>query len=63
MADRIPARRPMLNKVRQIDSVRDLVHFFSHISIASYESVYASPGNVDWVAVEQGILQDMFDGR
>jgi hypothetical protein len=56
-------RRPMLNKLRQIDSVRDLVPFFSHVSIASYESIYASPAAIDWVAVEEGILQDMFLGR
>ncbi|KIJ66430.1 hypothetical protein HYDPIDRAFT_26778 [Hydnomerulius pinastri MD-312] len=56
-------RRPMLNTLRQIDSVRDLIPFFSHVSISSYESVYASAGNIDWEAVEQGILDDMFDGR
>jgi hypothetical protein len=53
----------MLNKISQIDSVRDLVYFFSHVSMATYESVYASPGAVDWTAVERGILEDMFDGR
>ncbi|KAH8099733.1 Dopey, N-terminal-domain-containing protein [Cristinia sonorae] len=56
-------RRPMLQSVRSIDSVRDLGRFFSHASIASYESVYSSGGNIDWVAVEQGLLEDMFDGR
>ncbi|KAH7886231.1 Dopey, N-terminal-domain-containing protein [Phlebopus sp. FC_14] len=56
-------RRPMLNALRQIDSIRDLIPFFSHVSISSYESVYASAGNIDWEAVEQGILDDMFDGR
>ena len=53
----------MLNAVRQIDSVRDLVPFFTQVSMASYESVYGSGGNVDWEAVEQGLLDDMFDGR
>jgi hypothetical protein len=48
--------------VRAIDSVRDLAHFLSHVSIASYEAVYASPGAVDWPAVERGLLQDMFGG-
>lgn len=52
----------MLNALRQIDSVRDLKTFFSHVSISTYESVYASWGNVDWEAVEQGLLEDMFDG-
>lgn len=56
-------RRPLLNLLRQIDSIRDLIPFFSNVSIASYESVYASGGNVDWEAVEQGIMDDMFDGR
>ncbi|KAJ7103154.1 Dopey, N-terminal-domain-containing protein, partial [Mycena belliarum] len=58
-----PMRRPLLNSVRQIDSIRDLVPFFSSVSISSYESVYASAGNVDWVAVERGLMDDMFDGR
>lgn len=56
-------RRPMLTALRQIDSVRDLRTFFSHVSISTYESVYASGGNIDWEAVEQGLLDDMFDGR
>ncbi|KAG1754714.1 Dopey, N-terminal-domain-containing protein [Suillus paluster] len=56
-------RKPMLRSIRQIDSIRDLIPFFSHVSITSYESVYASGGNIDWEAVEQGILDDMFDGR
>ncbi|KAJ8582095.1 hypothetical protein M405DRAFT_582865 [Rhizopogon salebrosus TDB-379] len=56
-------RRPMLKSIRQIESIRDLIPFFSHVSISSYESVYASSGNIDWEAVEQGILDDMFDGR
>ncbi|EPT03457.1 hypothetical protein FOMPIDRAFT_1058702 [Fomitopsis schrenkii] len=58
-----PMRRPMLRSLRQIDSIRELVPFFSHASIASYESVYSSGGNVDWEAVEGGLLEDMFDGR
>ncbi|KAG5643542.1 hypothetical protein DXG03_000683 [Asterophora parasitica] len=58
-----PLRRPMLNSLRQIESIRDLIPFFSHVSITSYESVYASNGNVDWEAVEKGIMDDMFDGR
>lgn len=53
----------MLNRLRQIDSIRDLIPFFSNVSLSSYESVYASAGNVDWEAVEQGILDDIFDGR
>ncbi|KAJ6623058.1 Dopey, N-terminal-domain-containing protein [Mycena sp. CBHHK59/15] len=56
-------RRPLLNSVRQIESIRDLVPFFSSVSISSYEGVYASGGNVDWTAVEKGLMDDMFDGR
>ncbi|CCM03665.1 uncharacterized protein FIBRA_05809 [Fibroporia radiculosa] len=63
VADGRPMRRPMLRALRQIDSIRDLIPFFSGASIASYESVYSSGGNIDWEAVEQGLLEDMFDGR
>lgn len=61
--DQQALRRPLLNSLRQIESMRDLVHFFSNISISSYESMYASSGNIDWEAVEKGIVEDMFDGR
>ncbi|KAI0271467.1 Dopey, N-terminal-domain-containing protein [Gloeopeniophorella convolvens] len=56
-------RRPMLNHLRQVDSVRDLVPFFSSVSVATYESNYSSGGNVDWEEVERGLLNDMFDPR
>lgn len=56
-------RRPFLRSMHQIDSIRDLVPFFNQASISSYESVYNSGGNVDWEAVEDGLYQDMFDGR
>lgn len=58
-----PMRRPLLQSIRQIDSIRDLVPFFSQVSITSYESVYNSGGIVDWDTVEDGLYQDMFDGR
>ncbi|KAH6916730.1 Dopey, N-terminal-domain-containing protein [Coprinopsis sp. MPI-PUGE-AT-0042] len=58
-----PMRRPLLNGLRQIDSIKELVPFFSNVSISSFESMYASGGNVDWDAVEQGLMRDMFDGR
>lgn len=58
-----PLRRPMLTNVKQIDSVRDLISFFSSASIASYESIYASGGNIDWAEVERGLNLDVFDGR
>jgi hypothetical protein len=53
----------MLDAVRNIESIRDLAPFFSSVSITSYESVYASGGVVDWMAVEQGLLDDMFETR
>ncbi|RPD65070.1 hypothetical protein L227DRAFT_519769 [Lentinus tigrinus ALCF2SS1-6] len=56
-------RRPLLHCLRQIDSVRDLVPFFSTASISSYESVYHSGGVIDWPVVERGLLEDLFEGR
>lgn len=61
--DKKAMRRPFLGSLRQIESMRDLVPFFSNISISSYESVYASGGNIDWEGVERNIMDDMFDGR
>jgi len=57
-----PMRRPLLTHVRQIQNIRDLVPFFSQVSIASYEGVYHSHGNVDWNAVERSLLEEMFEG-
>jgi hypothetical protein len=56
-------RRPLLQGLRQINSIRDLVSFFSNVSVAGYESVYASGGTIDWEAVEEGLMDDMFDGK
>lgn len=58
-----PMRRPFLTHVRQIGSIRDLLPFFSHLSIASYEGVYHCGGNIDWQAIEKSLLEDMFEGR
>jgi len=55
-------RRPMLAFVYKINHIRDLLQFFSTVSITSYESVYGS-GSVDWEAVEVGLLSEMFEGR
>ena len=55
-------RRPMLESVYRISHIRDLLQFFSTVSITSYESVYGS-GSVDWEAVEAGLLSEMFEGR
>jgi hypothetical protein len=54
-------RRPMLGPFYKINHIRDLLQFFSTISITSYESVYGS-GSVDWDAVETGLLSEMFEG-
>jgi len=56
-------RKPLLGSLKQIESLRELAQFLSNISISTYESVYASSSNIDWEAVEQSILDDMFDGR
>jgi hypothetical protein len=56
-------RKPMLNSVKQIESLRDLAPFFSSVSITSYESVYASGGSIDWEGIEAGLMNDMFEGR
>jgi len=63
LQDQRAMRRPLLASLRQIESLRDLMPFFSNVSISSYESVYASGGNIDWQAVERSIMDDMFDGR
>ena len=57
------ARQPLLSGVRQIDSIRELAQFFSHLSILSYEGVYASGGVIDWQAVENSLALDLFEGR
>ncbi|KAG9033005.1 hypothetical protein FRB95_000667 [Tulasnella sp. JGI-2019a] len=71
------SRQPLLGSVRSVESIKDLVPFFSHVSLFSYESVYSSVavggsggsssgptgGAVDWEAVEKTIMDEMFDGR
>jgi hypothetical protein len=54
-------RRPMLGFVKQIGSIRDLLPFFSQVSMSSYESVYGM-GSVDWDVVEKGLMAEMFQG-
>ncbi|KAF9524082.1 Dopey, N-terminal-domain-containing protein [Crepidotus variabilis] len=56
-------RKPLLASLRKVESMRELAPFLSSVSISTYESVYASGGNVDWEAVERSIVDDMFDGR
>ena len=57
----ITLRRPLLGFVKQVGSIRDLLPFFSQISMSSYESVYGM-GGVDWDAVEKGLMAEMFQG-
>jgi hypothetical protein len=54
-------RRPLLGLVKQVGSIRDLLPFFSQISMTSYESVYGM-GVVDWDAIEKGLMAEMFQG-
>jgi len=54
-------RRPMLASVYRINHIRDLLQFFSTVSITSYESVYGS-GSIDWEAVEAGLVSEEFEG-
>ncbi|KAH7100146.1 Dopey, N-terminal-domain-containing protein [Auriculariales sp. MPI-PUGE-AT-0066] len=56
-------RRPLLYDVQYIRSIRELAPFFSSVSIQAFEGVYASIGNtnVDWEAVEAGLLSELFE--
>jgi len=56
-------RKPLLGSLKQIESLRELAPFLSNVSISTYESIYASSSTIDWVAVEQSIMDDLFDGR
>jgi len=38
----------------------NLETFLSHISIASYESLYSTRGKIDWIAIEDSLLLDIF---
>ncbi|CAE6478176.1 unnamed protein product [Rhizoctonia solani] len=54
-------RRPLLGAVRRAERLGDLVPFFSHVSIALYEGVYAGAGP-DMDEIERGLLEEMFSG-
>ncbi|CAE7181510.1 unnamed protein product [Rhizoctonia solani] len=54
-------RRPLLGAVRRVERLGDLVPFFSHVSIALYEGVYAGAGP-DTDEIERGLLEEMFGG-
>ncbi|SCV67868.1 BQ2448_5479 [Microbotryum intermedium] len=59
-SDRITPRRPMLVG-RRVNTIGDLIPFFSTVSLAAYESVYGSGGRIDHEAVEKGLARDLFD--
>ncbi|CAE6407081.1 unnamed protein product [Rhizoctonia solani] len=54
-------RRPLLGAVRRTERLGELVPFFSHVSIALYEGVYAGAGP-DTDEIERGLLEEMFGG-
>lgn len=54
-----PLRRPLLGAVRRVERLSELVPFFSHVSIALYESVYAG-GGPDLETIERGLVEEMF---
>ncbi|KAF8753997.1 Dopey, N-terminal [Rhizoctonia solani] len=54
-------RRPLLGAVRRIERLGDLIPFFSHVSIALYEGVYAG-ASPDMDEIERGFLEEMFGG-
>ncbi|PLW27497.1 hypothetical protein PCASD_17664 [Puccinia coronata f. sp. avenae] len=55
-------RKPLLNKIKKIDTIRPLERFFSKISLMNYEACYAG-GGVDWDSVELDLECDLFDGK
>ncbi|KDE03256.1 hypothetical protein MVLG_06250 [Microbotryum lychnidis-dioicae p1A1 Lamole] len=59
-SDRITPRRTMLVG-RRVNTIGDLIPFFSTVSLAAYESVYGSGGRIDHEAVEKGLARDLFD--
>lgn len=44
-------------------NLHDLKDFFAHLSLTSYETLYTCRGEVDWLAVEDGLRSDIFDVR
>src|ERR1700761_6961477 len=52
-------RRPLLRGTDVVSSIYDLGPFLSHASLTSYESLYATCGQIDWEAVEESVLNDI----
>lgn len=57
--DKTLKRRPLLGAIRRVERLSELVPFFSHVSIALYEGVYAGTGP-DTDSIERGLLEEMF---
>lgn len=55
-------RKPMLGKIKKIETIRPLERFFSKISLMNYEACYAG-GAIDWESVELDLESDLFDGK
>ncbi|CEQ42798.1 SPOSA6832_04666 [Sporobolomyces salmonicolor] len=55
------ARHPLL-AARRISTISELVPFFTTLSLSAYESVYHSGSRVDWNAVEDVLVRDLFEG-
>jgi hypothetical protein len=55
-------RRPRLNSIRTLTSLHQLQPFFSRASVDTFEGVYSN-AKVDWDAVEDGLLGEIFEGR
>lgn len=57
----VPLRRPLLGNIKQLSNIKDLLPFFSQVSMSSFESVYGL-GGPDWELIERGLLVEMFEG-
>ncbi len=54
------SRRPQLYGIRKVLSVADLGPFLTNASLANYEDLYATRGNIDWDLINKDILRDIF---
>jgi hypothetical protein len=55
-------RGPILSRVTSAPDLSLLTAFLTHVSLNSYESLYNSRGQIDWSAVEENLLSDIFSG-
>ena len=54
------ALKPRLRSIKSLTSIYQLQPFFSRASIDTFEGVYSS-ASVDWDAVEDSLLDEIFD--